>query len=299
MIVKFCEEEGGHCPLEELYTYRDNSGSNCEGEKNYSYFVTYSPGKIYGGDTRVKAISTSDGYKSYKTVYDYSESGRSTGVTASLPSLYGINKRGILPLNTGELQEMPEGDDYWASYLGDERSFGRPAPGVLYSKVKVFNVDPDDEDNSPLNGITEYEFFTAKDYQYSYAETDLGTVNRAEINDPSGIYGKPKSITYFEEYSDAAGIVQFRPIKEDIFEYALSSELHGHGTVLDSDETEIDLPTKPLGIIQEKYKFENEYLEDSFKRSLVAKNFENVYATSTFSKEFYYDSPTSAQIQAH
>ena len=242
----------------------------------HEYWVTLYNRSQYGGGIRVKSIASSDGIHKYKTVYNYSVNGYSTGVTASLPALYQSKpSEGINFLNG-------EGNSFFSAYLDYEGSYGRPSPGVLYSLVEVQNVD---KDGMPVNGKTVYEFYTSTDYPYSAPDLSGFEI---EIVNRSGIYGKPKAITYYEQY-DNSGQIEFRPIQKEEFEYDFSTGLYNNGKIETEDGQDLLLGDKPLGMIQEKYGFSKNW---SNKR--IDKQYENVYAVSSNSTEFSYSSQTSS-----
>lgn len=243
-----------------------------------AYFPT---SRTFGGGIRVKSILTSDGSAVYKTSYSYvQEDGVSSGVTASLPPAHGNEKR----ISDGFYYG---GEDYCDAWLDGYRSYRRPSPAVIYSRVEVANVDAND---MPLNGKTVYEFYTAKDFKY-----EIETVNNEllSINDKSGIYGKPKSITYHTWTGE-----HYKPTKKDEMIYSFSDDLllsdgQGYGEILRDDGTEVSERRQSLGLIQEKFAIHREtpaLTSDYY----VSKCYQNVFLVETSSKEYTYASDESS-----
>lgn len=238
-----------------------------------NFSATLLPRWFYGGGSRVKSLTTKEnGSQIQKTRYIYNSTmGRSYGVTASLPARYKDHRQ-----QPDGYTKISPWSDYTQSYLDHELSYGRPAPGVLYSQVEVMEVVGISQ---PVSGKTVYEFFTAKDYAYDAS------------NDRTGIFGKPKTTTYFEQYENNG--TKFRPVKKDTFVYAFSDELYAQNRILAKDNIDLTDANKPLGLIQEKYHFKNQISATEKKEALVERICQNVYLTENQSKEFYYDTPTS------
>jgi YD repeat-containing protein len=237
----------------------------------------------FGGGIRVKSVTSSDGSTVYKSMYSYRhEDGRSSGVVASLPPLYGEDKR--IDDSTQGLPAVT----YLESYLDHGHSYGRPAPAVFYSRVEVVNVD--ETSGGPFNGKTVYEFYTAKDYQYELQTTG----NLFEINDKTGIHGKPKSISYYEWTGS-----NYRTIQREEFLYAFSEDLQwtdagrGFGRIDIENGQYVSERTRPLGLIQEKYAFRNKYDDNDAEERLVDRKWQNVYIIANRATSYIYDSSTS------
>jgi hypothetical protein len=249
----------------------------------YRYTLLYTPIDIYGGGIRVKSINLINGSEIYQTIYNYKDSHyMSSGCTASLPAQYKNKTLGFLDdfSNNNIYKKL-----YDRLYLDHELSFGRPAPGVIYSNVEMINVDCDDE---TINGKTVYEFYTAKDYTYEVNTTG----DTLSINNKSGIYGKPKSVSHYEQYENNEE-TKFRKVNETQFNYAFSDELRGNGDdisptskVVDDDGNEYDYNT-PLGLIQEKYAFQNDSCGDGLIK--VDKRYQNVYNLGQKTIQYCYD----------
>ncbi len=188
--------------------------------------------------------------------------------------------------NTGD-QYPGEAARYRQRFLDHAFSFGRPAPGVIYSRVEIINVDPDDDQDTPLNGKTSFEYYTAKDYDYE-VNYDRPS-NTVILNDRSGMMGKPKFVSYYKHEIDGNEIEYFK-IKETIFNYTTSEDLHNHGVVKDAEGFVENMETKPLGLLQEKYVFHNE-LDPIDGENLIKidKNTMSVYDLGREDIEYYYD----------
>ncbi len=220
----------------------------------FKFYVRPFQRRVYGGDIRVKSLISFENGKSYKTKYVYAdEDGFSTGVTPTLPAPYGEFAN-----DSTKAYTKPNTDWYkihhedWRSYrtlfTDHAKSYGRPAPGVVYSRVEVMNVDENDQ---PLNGKTVYEFYTAKDDPY--LPEDDGTT--LVMNNKSSLYGTPKAATFYEQIGNAP---TFRKVKQNQFHYALSEDLVGPEKIA-SNKPIKNLDKKPLGLLQEKYRFHNEF----------------------------------------
>lgn len=253
-------------------------------DPHYTYIIFSAP-KIHGGGIRVKSIKTGSLNDMYITNYNYkSEDGTSSGVATSLPAQYKNYSVLDVPLNNAH----PDGnvvDNYNQLYLQNDISYGRPAPRVIYSRVEIQNVDQND---NPLNGKTVYNYYTPKDYGYSVSIFN----NLLVISDYSGIYMKPKSVEYFEQYENNG--IEYRKVKEDLYSYSFGSGLYFESNVvkLNDDFTQSIIQTNdfPLGTTTEKYKFKN---YPAGKELFVDKNFSNIYLIGTEAKQLFYDSPTS------
>ncbi len=262
------------------YSTKPNSAN-----KSYNYFFKLYPRKIFGGGLRVKVISSSDVTATYRTNYVYEKDGLSTGVTASLPARYG----GFFNVNLALAFRSPAGhvaDDEWDNYkqlfLQHPKSYGRPAPGVIYSEVAVINVN---SQGAPLNGKTVYRFMTAREYPYKVSETNPSLT----INDRTGIYGKPISISYYEQTNNSGG---FRLSKQEAVFYSFSDQLNTG--IYEKDDRMVAQPeTKPLGLIHEKYKFHNEYRRGNrgpvYLARQVERLYQNVFIRTNYSQSYYYD----------
>ncbi len=281
-IITNIERSGGvsTLTLAQNHDWTPISGTNVS---DYNYAASFYPRKVYGGGVRVKSIASSDGSNMYKTIYQYEENGFSTGVTASLPDLYTDDPKWFDKLD-GDQKELNEKLNMDHSY-----SYGRPSPGVIYSKVIVMNVDPNN--NSPLNGKTEFEFYTSKDFPFGGTRTD----NYYVVADRSGIYGKPKATKQYEMVNGN----QFRIVSNSSFVYKFSSELGASTRIVkDNDATVADAPAplgSPLGLISEKYLFRNKYNSDAsdIVRRYVTRQFENVYTYGSDSKSYFYSDTIS------
>ena len=251
----------------------------------FKYYVRPFQRKVYGGGIRVKSVASIENGKSYKTKYVYAdEDGFSTGVTPTLPAPYGefandSTKAYRKPNSDWYKIHHEDWRNYRALFTDHAKSYGRPAPGVVYSRVEVMNVDEKDQ---PLNGKTVYEFYTAKDDPY--LPEDDGTT--LVMNNKSSLYGTPKAITYYEQIGKAPA---FRKVKQNQFHYALSEDMVGPERI-SSKQPIKNLDKKPLGLLQEKYRFHNEFehpiIEDYTKA--VARQVDNrhqsaynLYASST------------------
>ncbi len=243
--------------------------------KEYVYTALIVPFKTFGGGSRVKSISTIDGSIKLKSTYTYNDGNFSNGVTASLAKLYSGNKF------SGPTAE----EGYQEAYLDHDLSYGRPSPGVLYSKVRVMNVD---ELQVPINGYTDFEFYTAKDHKYQVTKTG----DELSIKDYSGIYSKPKSTTYFEQVENGAGGFNFREASKDVFHYAFSDELPDSANVHYNNNGSFDevanLINKPLGITQQKHISFNEVTNGNWKTNKIDRINFNVFDVSQTNTKYYY-----------
>lgn len=256
----------------------DDIQKDSYGNFTFSYTAILLPFKTYGGGSRVKSSTMYDGVTEQKTIYSYKDGYVSSGVTPSLIES---------PEDKSEKSSNYRSDKLFGeAFLDNDKSFMRPPPNVVYSKVQVINVD---ENDKPVNGMTEYEFYTARDAQY---EVD-SLSNFLKITDRSGIYGKPKATNIYESYVSSSGAELMRPIKKTITQYAFSDELANHSNVYKksfSSTTGID---ELLGITQQKHVSEEEYEEDNWRSYEIERQFLNVFQTGTISYDYFYDEDTS------
>jgi YD repeat-containing protein len=239
------------------------------------------PKKVMGGGVRVKSIASTDGANTYKTVYSYEDNGFSTGVTATLPPLYKD-----FPEWIDDYLDKDQKEKYEKILMDHDYAYGAPSPGVIYSKVSMWNVDTS---GNPINGKTEFEFMTAKDHQFTATHTDGNyNLDQLKINDKSGIYGRPKATRQYELTSNG----QFRLVSENLQTYDFSSSLSSRTRVVKEGNVTVSTATQPLGMISEKYMFRNKYDDDNIKIRYMTKEFENVYLFETQAKSFFYNNET-------
>jgi YD repeat-containing protein len=260
----------------------------CRNGTSYSMHLLASPDYVRGGGTRVSTVTSTDGVSIYETRYKYDEAGRSSGVASSLP-----DTRGNSPLSHRfpfiEFDDLPR--FLGGLYMSHELSYGRPAPGVIYSSVEVTSVTEADE---PLAGKTKYEFYTAKDHPYAVNADSSSGEYRIDITDRSAIYGRPKATTLYEYIGqDEGGNPVFRPKKRSEVLYAFSDEVSDRGIVYDS--TGQDLGDVLMGAVSERQYFENNYTdEDDNKRTTqgrVTRRTHAVYRIGTAVEEYDYVDP--------
>lgn len=259
-----------------------NVSGQCNEGVEYQYAFCASPRIVYGGGIRVKNLTVTDGYQAYTTTYTYRDGNFSSGVATSLPAPYFENKDTFLKDLDHSIAELKE---YLKVYMDHELSYGRPSPAVLYSNVEVAKTNGD---GNSISGKEVYEFYTGYDFPYQ-AVDENGILT---ITDKSSIYGKPKSVVYFEQVDDQG--TQLRKVMENNFAYAFSGQLSSEGKTYYYNQ-DVTSPNKPLGLIQEKYKFRNKYgsgSNDVLER-FVDKQIHNVYLLNTKSTQYYYDSPTT------
>lgn len=253
---------------------------------SYNYVINFAnPELIYGGGTRVKRVSTIDGNEFNSTVYQYRKLNgtASSGVTATLPT----DKEKLendLELNNSIKDEL----EFAEIFMDGKGSYGRPNPGVIYSNVQVINVD---HKNIPISGYTEYEFYTSYDYRYKPNFSE----NHFYIEDRTGIYGKPKATTYFEQINNS-GVIDFRPIKRTENHYVFSDDLLDVANVKINELNNITDANQPLGVVQQKHA---SYVavagggtDNDFKK-VVERTYFNVYGTGQTVTEYFYDQEDS------
>ncbi|MFV1883191.1 MAG: PKD domain-containing protein [Balneola sp.] len=246
----------------------------------YSYTFIAVPTTIYGGGTRVKSIKTQDGNEVTQTLYTYKDGNASSGVTASMPADYIELEADAQVATNADMREL-----YQSVFMDHKASYGRPNPGVIYSKVQVLNLN---ENLEPVSGMTEYEFYTAKDFPY---EPDYSE-NHFYVIDNSGIYGKPKSVAYFEQYQDNSA-TKFRPLKRTETLYAYSDELLDVANVYTGENTQENSPNKPLGVTQQKHVSRVEKDGGGFFDKGIEHTYLNVFGTGQTDTEYFYNSTTS------
>jgi hypothetical protein len=273
-----------------------------------NYFVALYPRKIYGGGIRVAQLTSVDGDKRYATRYRYeTDDGRSTGVTASLHQVTGIPLDPTRDQSYGyrlfvddvEVEKHEDLESFTKLFIDYPKSFRRPAPGVMYERVEVFNAD---EKGQPLNGKTVFAFFTAKDRPYEIDDNAPGS--KLTTYDVSGLYGKPKWAEYFEQ--TATGL---RPVRRSDFGYVAGEELSSVGRVFDSRDADISarLPqqgtisgSKPLGLIEERYLFYehegSDRVENQLRRQVV-RYIPSFFATTTQTTENHFAQDGAAALQ--
>lgn len=222
----------------------------------YEYYASVAPERVYGGGIRVKSISTRFGGGDLRTSYSYSlPGGRSSGVATALnnPTEY-YEFPGVLsdPLT-------PERRAVDRMYAGRLERYGKSAPSVVYSSVRVENAS-----NGQPVGYTVYEFSSRE-----------------------GMVGFPVATSYYENAEGG-----YRLTKREETEYAFSSELADIARVVRPSSTE---PTEPellpeamqLGVIQEKHEYSIE--DDQGTRSdTYTRTYDNVFAVGTRSEEYAY-----------
>ncbi len=266
-----------------------------------NYFVARHPRRVYGGGVRVAQLTSRDGDARYVTRYRYeTEDGRSSGVTASLHQVSGIPldvRRDTtygyrLFVGDVEIEKHEDLEPFTKLFIDYPKSFRRPAPGVIYERVEVFNAAADGE---PLNGKTVFRFFTAKDRPYQIDDSATGAMLRTY--DPSGLYGKPKSVEYFEQTPTG-----FRTVRRLDFDYLAGEELTTVGRVYDSRDADVTvrLPqegtstaTRPLGLVQESYSFYDHEGSDQVKDQLrrhVVRSFPSFFAIATRTTDHHFGS---------
>lgn len=271
------------------YTFEVSGGDQEGNGETYEYTLFYRE-NVLGGQIRVKSISLSNGLNQYKTRYIYNDdNGLSTGYTASLPSQYR-------DFTMGFVDDLQEDDAYRMLYMDHELSAKGPSPSVMYSQVEVLKVDPVTDE--PLEGKTRYEFYTSRDYPFDIDKN--GTI--ISIDDRTGIYGRPKATTYFEQINNGA-LIDFRPVQKDSFRYVFSTDLLGNGNeinpsviVKDNNGYQLNHNT-PLGLMQEKFAFENEATTDGM--IFVDRNLQNIYSLGSKSELFVYDGLYDKSIISH
>lgn len=250
--------------LNKPFSFQQNQYNGRDSEE-YRYTLVI-PQNVYGGGSRVKRISTSDGANQHTTYYSYKSGEYSTGVTTSLPAPYADEKH--------DLPAAP--NSYLQAFMDHRYSYGRPAPGVIYSKVQVENTDKSGEN---INGKTVYEFYTSKDFPYSVDDDGEELI----IKDRSGIYGKPKATIFYEK----VGQNKFRPIKRNEFVYAFSDELSDRGSLYIKGE-ELEDEKKLPGITQQKYAFSNHKSENETVEREIDHTYMNVYGAGQQSTSYFY-----------
>ncbi|OAN63256.1 hypothetical protein A8B79_15695 [Balneola sp. EhC07] len=247
------------------------------GDYQYDYSAVIIPFKTYGGGSRVKSTTMHDGLTRQRTLYSFRDGYVSSGVTPSLVESPADQS----PSSNYRAERL-----FGEAFLDNDKSFNRPPPNVVYSKVQVINVD---ENDKPVNGMTEYEFYTARDAQYKVDSL----FNFLKIKDRSGIYGKPKATTIYETYTSSSGAELMRPIKKTITKYAFSDELANYSNVYKNSFSSSTGINELLGITQQKHVSKDEYEEGDWRSFEVERQFLNVFQTGNISYDYFYDADTS------
>lgn len=241
---------------------------------DHSYELIFVPFETYGGGLRVKSVTTRDGTTQLKNLYQYKDGNFSSGTT---PSLVNPNEE-----STGSVYIKP--DRYREAYLNHGLAFDRPSPSIIYSKVQVLNVDTD---NKPVSGMTEYEFFTSKEHTYDVTK-NLYT-RTITIKNRSGIYGKPKATTVYEQFENNEGSTLFRPIVHSEQFYAFSDELNSKANTYSAENT---TESGFLGITQQKHVSNDEYENGTFRHMQFDVLYLNVFDIGSISRKYFYDTDT-------
>lgn len=236
---------------------------------NYSCIRLASPDKIkYGGGHRVKQItitdnwsaSTNDDDRIYGQSYDYTimEDGQriSSGVAQYEPQAGGDENALKYPYYFHERQTYFTRNNLFAEAPFNESLF--PGASVGYRKVTVKSINTDKQITRNANqqvatgrtgGVTEHEFYTAKDFptrvEWSLLAEENSTKDvynlgfpipligalkfnyyhgtqayKIELND---MHGKPKSVKSFELNNY---VVNANPITESEYEYQCHTETY-------------------------------------------------------------------------
>lgn len=187
--------------------------------------------KFYGGDVRVKSISTYN-YNDERTKIKYSYNERnSEGVTVKTsgrtfkaptdwqdgPIKFGGN---LIEMNKNYARNSYYHENFHQIDQDDFREeYYSPAPGVSYGTVTVENVD---ENENNVNGYTVFNFFSPDDKvqiggtdRYLYDITLSG--EHLFIRDYTSILGQIKSIAQLDKEN--------KNVKEEQIEYKFSEEL--------------------------------------------------------------------------
>ena len=295
---KIVLEQNPDIPASNMYADQQCFGWCQEGDV-IDPFIMLPPKKVYGGGSRVAEVRSSNGVDTYRTAYRYeNEKGHSTGVASSLP-----DTRGESPLES-VFPDVKSDDfplEYTQLHLSHELSYGRPAPGVIYSSVEVMSLDAT---GAPLAGKTQYEFYTAKDAPYYVTADSSSGDYLIDIDDRSALQGRPKATTIHEftgSYQNEEPV--FRPKKRSEVLYAFSDELSDRGIIY--DETGNDVGGALPGLTSERQYFENNYKDenDDFRttKGSVTRRTHNVYRIGSRVTEYDYDNdselvaPRSAQ----
>ena len=249
-------------------------------ELEYDYEVGVVPDVVYGGGSRVRAVASSDGAGVHRTTYDYRVGDRSSGVTASLPSTYGADK---MPLGWEAYE--PFEDTFLDSPLG----YGRPAPGVVYARVTVQNESGLGE---PLAGKTTYAFYTAYNAEARYDARDAATGDGAVIDDRSALQGRPRSVTHHEHVGGGS----YRVVKESQTLYALSRDLHRHGTALAPGGAPLQVP---LGAIAERHAFTEEASAGPPASGTITRRRQSAYGVGSETTLHFYDGASTSASNKH
>ncbi|RNC79740.1 MAG: PKD domain-containing protein [Balneola sp.] len=283
---------------EDSYTNGDGTAFD-KYDQIYTYKLGILKNQVYGGGSRVKSITSKDGTNFQKTLYLYKNGNISSGVIASLPRTALHQKHGLFEtdisatsLNYGIVSTGTAFDKKYDSYhMNGEYSYGRPSPGVLYSNVVVMNVD---EFDNPINGYTEFEFYTAKDHQYTVEITnEFDSDDRIlSIKDYSGIYGKPKATTFYEQINDAPSDAIFRPIGRTEYHYQFSDKLTESANVLGENFVADNDLSKPLGSTQQKYISYHETTNGNWETTRIERINYNVFEFAQTVEEFEYENDT-------
>ncbi len=258
-------------------------------DSDYDYYLVVAPSRVFGGGSRVRKLTQVDGRSSYATLYTYLDGNKSSGTTASL----------IKPneLEHGHSLDIPF--SWNPKFMDYDEAFNRPAPSVIYSKVQTYAVNSQSE---VLSGMTEFQFYTSNDIQFSAENTFLGVFNnlgvpeyRYDINieDNTGIYGSPKEVTYFEQIEGAAENT-FRKVKTDKSVFGLSTELMNYANISSKDN---DVNAGLLGATQQVY-YARQDVTLTSGNPVVFKSFfdvlyNNIFVIENISREYEYDTDTS------
>lgn len=274
-LIEVVNETSNTVQINASPTFKTSDANN-----TYSYTFLAVPTKIFGGGSRVKSVTTTNGNEELRTLYLYKNGLASSGVTASLPADYVELDASTILTGYSDLEER-----YKSIFLDHHSSYGRPSPGVIYSKVQVMNVD---ENNEPVSGFSEYEFYTSSDYPYLPNNSNT----HFYIYDYSGIYGKPKSITYFEQYEED-GSDKFRPLKRSETLYTFSDQLEDKAKIYLSESTTNTDDARLLGITQHKHISKIEKTAGVFREKKIERTFYNVFNTGQVEQEYFYSTSGS------
>lgn len=228
----------------------------------HRHFASSYPPEVYGGGVRVKSISTRHGVGEYSTTYSYDlPNGRSSGVATALNSpteFYAWTLESPTAVAEALGREKGYVDNMYAARPA---RYGKSAPSVVYSRVRVENATNDES-----SGYTDYEFSAEE-----------------------GMVGYPVATTYYEKVGG-----NYRASKREETVYAFSSDLQNVARIVRPGAQPSSVPSVmssnvEVGVTQQKYEYEVESESSGTSSSRIDRTYDNVFVVGTRSIEYAYE----------